>query len=264
MFPQHGPVDCRRCFENASQSVKFFDENQFRLLSPPAAYGAHNPVIAVLGMTYGSTQNAISTEFDEQKAFAGMRDRLDKLLRRVGIFRDSDHCNAKLRAEERDFHFGSVIRCSLMARDKEKEARQTKTAIDPYSGESSLVIPAFQDRKQASATLRNCADVHLRALPDRLRLVILLGNSDAYVSAIRRQLQRLYPFDYKRLGRKAHFAAGRNWVHLTHPSKGNYAFYDKYLDDPPTEPQGIAREEAIAIIQRTDWRRHLSEAALSA
>ena len=101
--------------------------------------------------------------------------------------------------------------------------------------------------------MKNCFDVHLRHLAPRLKLVILLGNSGSYVRAIRRQLMRLFGADYKRLGNKAHYAGGRYWAHLTHPSKGNYAYFDKYLDDPDHYGQGPVRDEAIKYIGMSGW-----------
>lgn len=248
MFPSHGSLVCRKCFDRDDQPARFFDADRFRLLPPPAAYGAQDPVVAVLGMTYGSTQNRVSAEDFDTKAFAGFRDRLDRLLKRVGVFRDDDHCTAKIAADEKNFAFGSVVRCSLMGRNP---------ATGDYSSESTFVVPAFREGTAACATLRSCFDTHLRHLPPRLKLIILLGNSSGYVSAIRRQLLRLYREDYKPLGGKAHYAGGRYWVHLTHPSKGNYAFFDKYLDDAADFRQGPTREEAIKFIQMSGARVEL-------
>lgn len=244
MFPPHGPIACRRCFEFADQRERFFDVDKFRLLPPPGAYGAQNPVVAILGMTYGSTQNLFGKEkFDEKKAFAGFRPRLDRLLKRVRVFAEGDTCDARIKATETEFAFGSAVRCSLMGKDDE----------GVYSSESTLVLPAFAERTAASVTLKNCFDVHLRYLAPRLKLVILLGNSNSYVRAIRRQLMRLFGSDYKRLGKKAHYAKGRYWVHLTHASKGNYANFGKYLDDPNHYRQGLVREEAIKYIEMSGW-----------
>jgi hypothetical protein len=245
MFPPHGPIVCRKCFEVPDQPVRFFDGDQFRLLPPPGAYGAQNPRVAVLGMTYGSTQNRVGIgNFDEKKAFAGFRPRLDRLLKRVGVFAEGDTCDAKIKATETEFAFGSALRCSLMGKDVNK---------GKYSSESTFVVPAFAERKAASVTLKNCFDVHLRNLAPRLKLVILLGNSPSYVAAIRRQLMRMFGSDYKKLGKKAHYAEDRYWVHLTHASKGNYAYFDKYLDDPDHYQQGPVREEAIKYIRMSGW-----------
>jgi hypothetical protein len=233
-----------------AHTEQFFDERRFRLLPPPAAYGAQNPVVAVLGMTYGATQNNLAvSHFDERKAFAGFRDRLDRLLKRVGVFHEGDNCDAKTKASEVDFHFGSVVRCSLMGFDNN---------MKKYSSESTFVLKGFQETNEACRTLKNCVDVHLRVLPNRLKLVILLGNSNSYVAAIRRQVKRIFPKDYEKLGNKTHFAGGRFWVHLTHPSRGNYAYFDKYLDDPADFGQGPVREDAIKFIERSDFRRYLS------
>jgi hypothetical protein len=71
-------------------------------------------------------------------------------------------------------------------------------------------------------------DVHLQRPGSRLKLVILRGNSGSYVRAIGRELQRLFGRDYKKLGKKAHYADCRYWVEFALPRR----YADMARDNP--------------------------------
>ncbi len=99
--------------------------------------------------------------------------------------------------------------------------------MDPNKGvhtaDSPNVLPAFQRGNVGSKFVENCVDQHLVSLPARTKLVLLLGNTDAYITAladvITRRRGAVAP-----INAVAYISDGVRFVHVAHPSKGNGHF----------------------------------------
>lgn len=104
-------------------------------------------------------------------AFKKFRPELTRVLHAVGLALHAKSASELINAQERNFGWGSVIRCSLTGWDKKNKK---------FSGESSKVLPAFND-PEMGVVVSNCFDWFLSVLPSSVKIVILLGNSDDYI-----------------------------------------------------------------------------------
>lgn len=211
----HGPLGCRRCWPNDQSTSQ--DRGPFRLINDPGHWGSAIPEVLVLGISKGNTQaRAMAAEPFEQVAFKGIRQRLLNVLQSVGLVTSDNPAtfDARFSASERQLAFASVVRCSL-------------TGLNPKKGihtaESPVVLPAFMQGSEAYEAVRACAMKFLADLPTRTSTVILLGNSDSYMEAMRKLISDIrgpivrrnsVSFDSKNV----------RFVHVAHPSKGNGHF----------------------------------------
>jgi hypothetical protein len=243
LLPAHGLIDCRRCWHSREGKKEFLsDDKRFKLVNDPAAWGSQNPLILVLGMTKGNTQSdAMMAQNDfDGIAYKNFRDRLTVVLNLVGLAKHVKTVSELIIAQEKNFAWGSVVRCSLTGFDK-KHSR--------YSGESSKVLPAFSNPQMRDVVF-NCFSAFLSKLPSRLKLVVLLGNSESYLRKMTSLVSQFYSDDFHSdPGDKliAYKAGGKLWVHVGHPSRGN-GYYNNFLEDPPTIGQGKKREIARRAI----------------
>jgi hypothetical protein len=210
----HGPMACRRCWSSDAESQQI---GAFKLVHDPGHWGATDPSTLVLGISKGNTQSSAykNGPFDEV-AFKGIRRRILEIFHSVGlsIGETPKQFESRFSATEKDFAFASVVRCSL-------------TGIDPRKGihtaDSPNVLPAFQPHSAGYDFVSNCVDQHLANLAPRTSLVLLLGNTGKYISALRDVVAQ------KRgavtgINEVAYWSAGVKFVHLAHPSKGNGHF----------------------------------------
>lgn len=213
----HGPVQCDTCWTTTTSNTSQ-ERGGFRLVRDPGYWGAGQPEVLVLGMSKGNTQaNAYGRQSFEQVAFKGIRSRLLQLLQAVELIpceETAAQFERRFCQGEREFGFASVVRCSLSAWSEAKQH---------YTAEGPLVLRAFNDRSDGYAFVKACINQHLVRLPPRTQLVVLLGNSDAYIAAMRSALgvergavSALNPVAY----------SSRNvlFVHIAHPSRGNGHF----------------------------------------
>ena len=171
--PSNGRIGCRRCWEGRDGDTEYVSEiGRFKLVNDPASWGGRRPKVLVLGISKGNTQTNVMniSNFDEV-AFKDMMKNLTDVLQTVGVAKDVGSVKELIQADEKSFAWGSVVRCSLTGWDKKK---------NQFSAESGKVLPAFKD-EQMSKVCFNCMDQHLLNLPSELKLIILLGNSEAYV-----------------------------------------------------------------------------------
>lgn len=245
-LPAHGPIDCRTCWGGCAASERGFGGatpaggDRFRLVNDPGAWGAVAPRILVLGMSKGNTQSdamrdaARTGDFDAVP-FRKMRPRLLQVLQSVGLMQGETEIDRRFRAEEPDYAWGSVLRCSLTGFD---------AATGKYSAASSLVVQGM-GRTEGAAALDACVARHLLDLPERTRLVILLGNASAYMALLRKAFQRVFPDATPGpAGEMPVFrAGGRSFVHVGHPSPLN-GHLAAFLQGDPGGGQGAKREAA--------------------
>ena len=208
-------MSCRRCWTEVSGDIQ--ERGPFRLVRDAGHWGSSDPHTLVLGISKGNTQSqALRHGPFESVAFKGIRHRILEVFQSVGLLQNetSSDFEKRFHASENDFAFASVVRCSLTGMDRKKNC---------HTADSPNVIPAFKSGNEGSRFVENCVDEHLATLPSRTRLVLLLGNTDSYVSALADVLAR------KRgptslINPVAYDSANVRFVHLAHPSKGNGHF----------------------------------------
>lgn len=193
------------------------ERGSFRLVRDPGHWGASDPHTLVLGISKGNTQSqAFGSEPFDGVAFKGIRYRVLEAFHAVGLLLSETNgaFEQRFSASERDYAFASVVRCSITGMDRKKCV---------HTADSPNVLPAFRRDSAGSKFVENCVDQHLVSLPRRTRLVLLLGNTDAYIAAladlISRRRGRVTP-----LNAVAYDSVGVRFVHLAHPSRGNGHF----------------------------------------
>lgn len=214
-MPVHGPQHCKCCWPQAEQS--FQEQGPFRLVRDPGHWGAAEPHTLVLGISKGNTQaKAYGTEPFDGVGFKNIRIRMLESFQAVGLLLDEKSAGFERRftAIERDYAFASVVRCSLTGLDRKKGV---------HTADSPNVLPAFRGGSSGLSFVENCVKQHLVDLPDRTRLVLLLGNADDYVSALREVISRNRS-PARMINPVAYWSGETRFIHLAHPSKGNGHF----------------------------------------
>ena len=211
----HGPVKCSRCWNVESDVMQ--EAGPFRLVRDPGHWGAVNPHTLVLGMSKGNTQSKAfgSVPFDTV-AFKGIRNRILEAFHAVGLLA-AEHLvefERRFSATERDYAFASVVRCSITGMDRKKHI---------HTADSPNVLPAFKCGSAGNRFVENCVDQHLVALAPRTKLILLLGNTDAYIGSLAGIISRRRA-KVEFLNPVAYISDNVYFVHLAHPSKGNGHF----------------------------------------
>jgi hypothetical protein len=207
-------MSCRRCW---TTEEKVQHAGSFKLVHDPVHFGATEPTTLVLGISKGNTQSTAyaSGSFDEV-AFKGIRHRVLEALQAVGMLTDEPlpQFLKRFTASEPDFAFASVVRCSLTGMDRKKGV---------HTADSPNVLPAFELGSAGYDFVSNCVDQHLAHLPPRTRLVVLLGNTGAYITALRSVVAaKRGPATL--INEVGYWSGGVKFVHVAHPSKGNGHF----------------------------------------
>lgn len=239
--PEHGKIACVKCFDSAGTTVDF---GPWRFRNDPGHWGASNPRVLVLGFSKGSTQVDVYDHgnFDDV-AFAGCRDRLKKLLVALNLITMDERIDEKFRANEQDFGFASLIRCSVARRSGPAQTLRT-------SGD--VVLRAFKEAAPARL-IGNCSRSFLKPLPTRLQVVVMLGIQDKYVEECRMLVGYLYGSLCARINDVAYRTDAVVWVHAAHPSGAN-GWFDRWLTDAPnSSPMALKRELAQSAIQHSRY-----------
>lgn len=171
-FPEHGRMACTACFSGeqaewgrAEQAV-----DGWMLEHNPLHWGASNPRILVLGFSKGARQSkALLDTPVNDIPYRGFRTNLSKALQVLGLLSADDRVDSHIHADEPDWAFASMSRCSI-------------SAIDPETGESRKsgdVINRLASGGPGAGWFGTCVRRHLGALPSRLQVVVLLSNDDA-------------------------------------------------------------------------------------
>lgn len=210
----HGPMACRRCW---SSDTEFQQVGTFKLVHDPGHWGATDPSTLVLGISKGNTQSSAyqNGPFDAV-AFKGIRHRILEIFQSVGLLVSETprQFESRFSANEKEFAFASVVRCSLTGIDRKKGV---------HTADSPNVLPAFRPHSAAYGFVSNCVDQHSVSFAPRTSLVLLLGNTGAYIAALQEVVAN------KRgavtaINEVAYWSDGVKFVHLAHPSKGNGHF----------------------------------------
>jgi hypothetical protein len=211
----------------------------------PGAWGSAQPKYLVLGFSKGRTQADIyaNGNFDEV-AFGGEHTRrnLTNILQTVGLLKPDETVDEKIRATEKDFHFASLVRCSLSRYDQRASA---KLGSPVYATSGQLTTKAFSEVRQI---IDECTGVFLTNLPESLKAVLVLGVTDAYIKSVREKMRELRPVGFRVLNAVAYENDRVLWVHLTHPSRGNGTL-NAWLTSGTNETSGHKRELASQVLR---------------
>lgn len=217
-LPAHGKIACSRCFHNQTvwNVTDRRTEDGWHVINNPMSWGSEAPKILVLGVSKGTTQcDSLNTKPFDQVAFDGFRPRLTDALRLLGLLSSSEIIDEKINTLEKDWAFGSMVRCAL-------------GLVDVRNGQisrSGSVVKRLAQLSTSSSWLSNCSDAFLSNLPDRLDTVVLLSNDDSYIAACCEVISRLRP-NTKRINSVAYSDERITWVHIVHvggPGKNHIA-----------------------------------------
>jgi hypothetical protein len=233
----HGRIACRRCWA-CDEDVQ--EKGNFRLVRDPGHWGASEPQTLVLGISKGNTQSrAYAQGAFEEVAFKGIRRRILEIFHSVGLLigETPSAFERRFTQSETDFAFASVVRCSLTGMDRKKRI---------HTADSPNVLRAFRPGSEGYQFVVNCIDQYLLPLSVRTRLVLLLGNTDGYISTLKTVLaaKRSPIMTINEVG---YWAGGVKFVHLAHPSKGN-GHFNAFLrgEGKPGSKRDSARAALVA------------------
>jgi hypothetical protein len=230
----HGTLQCRLCFGESKETTLSLGD--WRLLNNPGYYGSNDPEILVLGFSKGMTQIKVAERADFDKiAFANARNRLRAIFEVLKIMPSDRGIDELMTSSETTFGIASLVRCSLSKVDKNG---RFKTSGD--------LIPSAFTNPTTLAVIRRCAFTFLSCLPKNVRLVILLGISNAYIVKTRRIFADLYS-DFAPQNEVAFRAGGALWIYTTHPSPANGHFND-WVSGGHHTPSGRKRILALQAL----------------
>lgn len=242
----HTKIDCAQCYPNQQatwgQSQHTFgagSPSKWRIENTPASWGSANPRIVVLGFSRGQNQSHDRQPFD-QVAFHGMRPELTRILRRLDLLGATETVDSRMRAGESDMAFSSLIRCSIAQWDNRKQR---------YAKSGGSILQACLKDADSARVVSTCAQRYLADLPDRLRLVILLGNEDKYIAGCRSLISRLHP-GVRPINAVAYGDGRVTWVHTIH-AKAQGRHLPDWLEQPASaSPLGLKRDLAIEAVRQ--------------
>lgn len=242
-FPKHGRLDCSRCFK--SPSINLQELGKWKMRNDPGAWGSQSPKYLVLGFSKGATQTDLyeNGNFDEV-AFGGekTRENLTNILRAVGVLLMGETVDQRIRAREQDFHFGSLVRCSLSRLDEKETAKRGRTI---YATSGALITKSF---KEIPEIISQCTSTYLANIPKSVKVVFALGVTDAYIRHFRERMKSLHPKGFRVINEVAYRNDDFLWVHLTHPSRGNGTIR-AWLSATAEDTSGRKRLRAIEALQ---------------
>jgi len=228
----HGPLQCRVCFSGTEKTLVLGD---WRLHNNPGYYGSSEPEILVLGFSKGANQNKVAEAGDFDKiAFAKARHRLKAVLETLYIMPSDRNIDALMTAREQTFGVASLVRCSFC---------KMKGGVCKTSGD---VIPSAFTNASTLAIVQRCASTFLGKLPSHVKLVVLLGTSDSYITKTKSIFSKLYT-DFSPINSCAFRAGGALWVYAAHPSPGN-GHFDSWVSADMDNSSGQKRILALQAL----------------
>jgi hypothetical protein len=239
LLPPHGRVHCSTCFSGKVEwGVSSLHEHDWMLENNPLALGARNPIKLLLGFSKGMRQSSeLLVRRVEDVAFAGFRSRVTQAMLLLDLMVPGDIIENHFRANEPDWGFGDVIRCSV-------------AKLDPATGrylKSGDVIAASARRKDGADWIGNCTRQFLANLPPRLKTVILLSNDDTYIDACFDRVRRLHP-KTRRINAVAYGDGNVVWIHIVHLGGTGFNHMTSWFEGKANK-QGTKRNLAIAALR---------------
>lgn len=238
LLPPHGRIACSACFaDGALWGRSSRAEDGWLIENNPLAWGSRNPRIMLLGFSKGTRQCAdLLSRPIESIPFAGFRPRLTQAMQVLGLLAADDSIDAHIRANESDWAFGSVVRCSVAKFD---------TVSERYL-KSGDVIASSAHRQSGQDWIGQCTKRFLGTLPSRLHTVILLSNDDAYVEACFGRIRAMHPRT-RRINQIAYGDGRVIWVHIVHLGGTGFNHMASWLEGKPNK-QGRKRDLAVAAL----------------
>ena len=228
----HGPIQCRACYSGSEPTLVLGD---WRLHNNPGYYGSSDPEILVLGFSKGANQNKVAEEGNFDKiAFAKARHRLKAVLETLNVMPSDRGIDALMTVRESKFGVASLVRCSFC----KMKGRTCKTSGD--------VIPSAFTNTSTLPIIQRCAATFLGKLPKRVKLVVLLGTGDSYITKTKAIFSKLYS-DYSTINPVAFRAGGALWLYAAHPSPGN-GHFDSWVSAGTENPSGQKRIFALQAL----------------
>lgn len=183
-LPSHGRVQCNLC-HNVQPPV--FDKTRtegegWRITYNPLTWGGAEPDVLVLGFSKGPTQaGALTTTPHDKIAYKGGRSKVAKIFHHLGLIErpDSKIMDKLIADQTGQFHFGSLIRCTVERFDPSK---------NEWFGTRGGMLDEFIDNPFGAQIARNCTTRFLKYLPKRTRLIVMMGmgRQGKYISDCRR------------------------------------------------------------------------------
>lgn len=207
-LPPHGRVACSRCFDRAASwnTTQRQTPDGWHIVNNPMSWGAQTPRFLVLGVSKGTTQcEALNTKPHDQVPFDGFRPKLTDALRLLGLLSRLETIDDKIRDDETDWAFGSMVRCAL-------------GLVNPEDGRisrSGTVVQRLALMDDSQSWLTKCSSVFLTRLPAQLKVCVLLSNDDRYIEACRRIISRIRPMT-RPINSVAYGDDQITWVHIVH------------------------------------------------
>lgn len=205
---------CSVCHQD---NVYRFDEVQtsgvgWRITNNPLAWGNHNPKVIVLGFSKGPTQiGALRNSDHDSIAYKGGRTNVAKILHHVGLIERPDAAIVDRLLSERsgDFHFGSLIRCTVERFDPSSGS---------WKGTGGGMLDRFLQTDFGRRVAAACTERFLVDLPERTRLVLMMGMGTAgnYIKACQRLLESARPGPWRSLHDVAYTDGKIVVVHTEH------------------------------------------------
>ncbi len=99
-----------------------------------------------------------------------------------------------------------------------------------------------------------CAETFLSQLPSSVRVVIMLGNGDAYINGCRRVISSMYGQGFQAVNAVAYQTESFIWVHAAHAS-GMNGHFDTWMAGIPTKKSGrklVLALEALSHLHEDD------------
>jgi len=202
LLPPHGRMRCTACFNPQAMWGKstLSSDDGWTLDNNPCAWGAQNPRFLLLGFSKGERQSVgILTRSHDEIPYAGFRPRLTGGLQKLGLLDPMDTIDAHIRSDEKDWAFGSVVRCALAKGGKK----------------SGTIIPSSVHAKSYDMWRNQCTDLYLSKLPPRLQIVVMLSNDDNYIETCRERIAQLHP-GTRKINPVAYGDARVSWIHIIH------------------------------------------------
>lgn len=222
-LPMHGPIDCTRCL-SSPERVKFgitteeAQDGSWRIISNPLAWGSVEPKILVLGFSKGPTQvKAINDAMQDaaafdQIAFKGKRREVGMILAHIGAVREPHDGDFKgmvdriIADKNSGFHFGSLVRCAVERYNYEKGGWTGR-----HGNLADLTKTDF-----GLKVAKKCTSRFLGTLPEKTKLVVLFGNSPAYVKAVRKLVEKARDVKCRMVNEVAYTDESFTFVHVVH------------------------------------------------
>jgi hypothetical protein len=217
-LPKHGRIVCNKCFNNEELT---FDQSKierdgWRITWNPLAWGSQEPKVVVLGFSKGPTQaGALANTPHDEIAYKGSRLNVGKILAHIGLIPHSSLDKLKEKVDELiatvegDFHFGSLIRCTVERFDEKSKC---------WKGSGGGMLDKFVATQFGQFVAGNCSKKYLAELPYSTKLVVMfgLGTKQNYVKEAFKLYKQARPGNWQWLNDVAYTDGKITVVHVEH------------------------------------------------